>query len=215
MDPLTQIDFPPATPSLPNEKAVPAIRNGLEQLAAMPPGPAAQVKISDILTLIVALLTNPAVEVLMPVGWKQWVAALVAALTLIASAFSTGRWVFPVAPTIPPVVIVTPDVPPVGPVVPPVIVPPVVTPALKVILYSTKETLANAQAIAGDSGLKKLASVTADATLFPAGSAYPFNGKSIPVPCMSLSDASGKVVDVAPFAALADVTAFVQKNQPK
>lgn len=176
------------------QEVLPLVSVQLNELAALPPGPAAQSKVGDILALIVQLLTNPAVAGILPVGWKMWTAAAVAALTLIGSSFTAGRFTAPTVPVeVKPAPIVAPEVKPdVTPIIPPV---PIVEPKAqlnKVVIYRT-ELLSRLD-------LAKLpAKVFVDPKVYAEGSSYPWGGKSVPLPCMALIDNGGKVIDVAPF----------------
>lgn len=67
----------------------------------------------------------------------------------------------------------------------------------KVILYVTAADSAAAKEL---TDTVKDVDVTVDPTINSAGATYLFRGKNVPLPCGALLDASGKVVDVQPFA---------------
>lgn len=92
------------------------------------------------------------------------------------------------------------------PPAPPIIVPS--APVYKVVLHLT----ASAKAIPSSDLLKGML-LQVDPKIYPDGSAYPFNGKNVPLPCMA-QHADGKVVDVQPFTKAEEVAAFVKKVMP-
>lgn len=75
----------------------------------------------------------------------------------------------------------------------------------KVVLYTTTDT----QLVKDDLALKKLDIVVQ--TGYLTGQPYTFNGKAIPVPCMALVAADGKVLDVQPWdGTVASIINFVK-----
>ncbi len=190
MDPVPVIPDPAALPPLPAKVMVPDLP---------PPEPHAQKLV----------ITPEQVAALMKVAgdffpslakfWPQ-ITALVIAVAGIAGTL--GWFVKPVTPPLPPppgiVAPVTPPVQP-GPVAPPIVVPA----SNKVIVYGTTAI--------DQKGLP--AGATVDEKLWPAGSVYPFGGKSIPLPVMVLQSNEGVVLDVAPYTTPAELTAWKDKKR--
>jgi hypothetical protein len=119
MDPIpsTPTTVEPGTPAA---AILPVVHEQLKQLNAMPPdAPAAQSKIADILALIKAMLTNPAIQSVLPTTWTPYILAAVAGIGLLLGGGLLGRYTAPTTPTAP--VVVAPDKP--APVIP---TPPVV-----------------------------------------------------------------------------------------
>lgn len=208
-------------PTNPDVPLLPVVHDNLQQLAAMPPGVAAQSKIADILELIKAMLTNPAISSLLPSSWLVYIAAAVAGISLLLGGGLLGRWTAPTAPVETPTTPLVVNVPPASVVVvpppTPAVTPPVVTPAAKMptlILYSVEGGL-DITAIAADASVVKLGIPVWVSTLYVPASTYLFNGKSIPLPCMAWVDEGGKLLDVQTFANAGDVVAFVGKHRGK
>lgn len=86
---------------------------------------------------------------------------------------------------------------------------------LKLVMYvlsTTEVSRRQAMAILADPSVTALSITSSiDPGEWPAGSKYGFGTRSIPMPCMALSDASGTVLDVQPWTTAADVVAFVGK----
>jgi len=147
-----------------------------------------------------------------PAFKKLWPVLLPAFVAIAALAGGAGRVTAPtVAPdTKPPVIVNVAPTP--TPTPAPAPTPTPVKPAAHgtLTIYPVAGIDAKAAALA----LKDLAAtIKVDGHVWPAGSVYPFKGKSIPLPCMALADSSGAVLDVAPFVqatAAADAAAMLK-----
>jgi len=195
--------IPPGTP---NAAFVPVIQAHVEALADTPPGPDAQAKASQLINLLLAIITNPAVASIIPTSWKGWVAYLVAFLTSLSAGGVLGRYVFPSVPT----AIVAPlekdKTPPT--------VPPAITAQHKLTLYVLGTT--DTKALLADAELKKMAvTVSVYPQTFAAGQHVEWGGKSIAIPCGVLDDSTGKTLDVQSFTHAADLAAWVGKSLGK
>lgn len=190
----------PPIPGVPASALLPVVETQLHTLAALPPGPEAQSKLAEILALIKAMLENPAINALLPLGWKLYVTAAIAGISLLLGGGILGRVTAPNVPA----PIVAPVTPPVTPPVdvpipiPAPIKPPVVNPN-KVVIYRTSP-----EPIGTSAG------VFVDPKIYEAGSTYPFAGKSIPLPVMALIGPTGTVLDVQPFVNAADAAALLK-----
>ena len=78
------------------KQALPVVRDQLEKLAELPPGPEAKSKAQELLELIRALLSDQTITALFPAGWGVYVTAIVAAIVLVSGFL--GRLTAP-APT--------------------------------------------------------------------------------------------------------------------
>lgn len=141
-----------------------------------------------------------------PIG--RVVGGLVVALLMYAASCITDRTKTtpPVPAPQPPAVINVIPGGPEQPVLPPIIVPS--APVYKVVLHLT----ASAKAVPSSDLLKGML-IQVDPKIYPDGSVYPFNGKTIPLPCM-VQHSDGKVIDVQPFTKDEEVAAFVKKVMP-
>jgi hypothetical protein len=136
--------------------------------------------------------------------WSQFFATPIGkafAGLLIAMLMGATAWItdkskaVPVAPVNPVNVVVHPVDPNVSP-----IVPPAAKPTIKLYLTTAvKDTFTD------------IPGVTVDPKIYEVGSAYPWNGKSIPLPCYAVIGTAG-VQDVQPYTSKDDLIAAIKKG---
>lgn len=203
-------------PNLPREKAavMPVLERQLTELAQSPPGPAANVKATAILSFIQEILKSPEISPLIPNNWKGYVTAALAVIGLLTSGGFLGRFTgTPTGPAEkPPIVIVVPSgsggaAGGEGGISP--IVPPTTKPAAskrKVVFYFTT----------ADEGLSSLDRKTLESASMPyelakaeqPGSGYRDRNKVvIALPVAVLLDEAGKELDAAAYP-VKDILSF-------
>jgi hypothetical protein len=226
--------IPPVAPVIPPADAplsttalalLPEVQTHLDQLALLPPGPAAESKKDVLMSLILAIAKNPAVQAAIPqvVAWlsptaRIWILGVAGVIALVLGGGTVGRYVVPNVPATSQVdqqkieetiKTAVKDAVKTSVVSPPVIAPPMVAPAVvaphKITVYRTKDTDA-----------KELAKLPPEVTVNPVmhlpGTTYSFNGKLIVMPCAELADHTGKVIDVRPFSTAAELAAWVKEK---
>ena len=80
---------------------LPAVRSRVGDLADTPPGAAANQKAADLMAFILAMLRNPTVLAVLPVGWKQWAVAAAMFLGGLTAGGVTGRVTAPAVDPLP------------------------------------------------------------------------------------------------------------------
>ena len=103
MEPIVIASSPTPTTSVPS---ISAIDNQLQQLADLPPGPPAQNKKSEILGMIIDMVTSPTAQTIakeavlkLPAAWQGWAALAVVVVGSLLTGLGTGRYVVPSAAT--------------------------------------------------------------------------------------------------------------------
>lgn len=176
----------------------PVLHERLTQLAALPPGsPTATTLIAEVLKLFASVAADPAVAAIIPVAWKPYIGAVVAAVLLTATTlggYGVGRIY---APAVPVNVTVHPSPPAAGDIMPPAKV------LVKFRLYVTTETDPKEVAKAGT-----LPGVAVHSKQYEPGSTHLF--KNTRLPCVVWIDETGQVVDAVPFTTAADLSAWMK-----
>jgi hypothetical protein len=218
---ITNSSSPTPTASVPS---ISAIDNQLQQLADLPPGPPAQNKKSEILGMVIDMVTSPTAQTIakeavlkLPAAWQGWAALAVVVVGSLLTGLGTGRYVVPSAATPAKIDCLNPTGCKCGCVqtgncvckncdLPMLVAPktsPVVSPVVSVAAATTKVGKVLIYSIAkvdkNDVAFKGLTVSVDYGPPYQQGQTVKLNGKEVAMPCAVFYDANGTAMGIVAY----------------